>query len=451
MKLVKQLAVVALGTVLISSCIKVEVGDEIINNGGGTDSTSKVLNGTIDQSRTLTKGVYTLKGYVYVNNGAILTIEPGTVIKSDVADKGALIIERGSKIIADGRSSEPIVFTSGKPAGERAPGDWGGVVILGKAPTNRPTSPAPIIEGGIGRPYGGTDANDNSGILRYVRIEFSGIAAEPGSEINGLTLGGVGAGTVIENVQVSFGGDDAYEFFGGTVNCKNLVALGTMDDDYDFAFGYTGKIQYAVALRDKPADTDQANGIECDNDGSGTLAEPFTRPQLSNLTLIGPYDTTGSSANHGFSNRWRRSTRFVLNNSLLIGHRKAGFSMESAITAQAYKDGLSEFKNNIVAVYAKPYNSQDSLAKTVISSAEIQAKAESDGSRTLASRDDVQLTDPFNLTSPNFLPKAGSPALSGASFTGMDSFFTATTFVGAFGTNNWMQGWTSFNPKNNAY
>lgn len=451
MKLVKQLSVVAIGTVLISSCIKVEVGDEIINNGGTTDSTSKVLNGTIDQSRTLTKGVYTLKGYVYVNNGAILTIEPGTIIKSDVADKGALIIERGSKIIADGRSSEPIVFTSGKPAGERAPGDWGGVVILGKAPTNRPTSPSPIIEGGIGRPYGGTDANDNSGILRYVRIEFSGIAAEPGSEINGLTLGGVGAGTVIENVQVSFGGDDAYEFFGGTVNCKNLVALGTMDDDYDFDFGYTGKIQYAVALRDKPADTDQANGIECDNDGSGTLAEPFTRPQLSNITLIGPYDTTGSSANHGFSNRWRRSTRFVLNNSLLIGHRKAGFSMESANTAKAYKDGFSEFKNNIVAVYAKPYNSQDSLSKTIISSAEIQAKAESEGSRTLPSRDDVQLTDPFNLTSPNFLPKAGSPALTGASFTGMDSYFTATTFVGAFGTNNWMQGWTSFNPKNNAY
>jgi hypothetical protein len=141
----------------------------------------------------------------------------------------------------------------------------------------------------------------------------------------------------------------------------------------------------------------------------------------------------------------------VLNNSLLIGHRKAGFSLESAVTAKAYKDGLSEFKNNIVAVYAKPYNSQDSLSKTIISSAEIQAKAEAEGSRTLASRDDVQLTDPFNLTSPNFLPKAGSPALTGASFAGMDSFFTPTTFVGAFGTNNWMQGWTSFNPKTNAY
>ena len=452
MKLVKQFALIAISAVSITSCIKVEVGDTINNPGGGTDTTARVLNGTIDQSVTLTRGTWTLKGYVYVNNGAVLTIEPGTIIKSDVSDKGALIIERGSRLVADGRPDAPIVFTSGRPAGERAPGDWGGIILLGSAPTNRPLSPAPIIEGGVNRPYGGTNATDNSGTLRYVRIEFSGIAAEPGSEINGLTCGGVGSGTIIENVQVSYGADDAYEFFGGTVNCKNLIAFATMDDDYDFDFGYQGKIQFAVALRDKPADTDQANGIECDNDGSGSNAEPFTRPYLSNLTLIGPYDTTGSNSNHGFSNRWRRATRFVINNSLLIGHRRAGFSMESAATAQAYKDGLSEFKNNIVAVYTKSYNVQDDGAKTVFATNDaLQAKAEAEGNRTLASRDAVQLTDPFNLTSPNFLPKAGSPALTGASFTGMDSFFSTTTYVGAFGTTNWTQGWASFNPRSNSY
>lgn len=452
MKLVKQFALIAISAVTITSCIKVEVGDTITNPGGGTDTTARVLNGTIDQSVTLTRGTWTLKGYVYVNNGAVLTIEPGTIIKSDVSDKGALIIERGSRLIADGRPDAPIVFTSGRPAGERAPGDWGGIILLGSAPTNRPLSPAPIIEGGVNRPYGGTNATDNSGTLRYVRIEFSGIAAEPGSEINGLTCGGVGSGTIIENVQVSYGADDAYEFFGGTVNCKNLIAFATMDDDYDFDFGYQGKIQFAVALRDKPADTDQANGIECDNDGSGSNAEPFTRPYLSNLTLIGPYDTTGSNSNHGFSNRWRRATRFVINNSLLIGHRRAGFSMESAATAQAYKDGLSQFKNNIVAVYTKPYNVQDDGAKTVFATNDIlKAKTEAEGNRTLDSREAVQLTDPFNLTSPNFLPKAGSPALTGASFTGMDSFFNTTTYVGAFGTTNWTQGWASFNPRSNTY
>ncbi len=461
MKLVKQFALIAISAVTITSCIKVEVGDTINNPGGGADTTARVLNGTIDESVTLTRGTWTLKGYVYVNNGAVLTIEPGTIIKSDVSDKGALIIERGSRLVADGRPDAPIVFTSGRPAGERAPGDWGGIILLGSAPTNRPQSPAPIIEGGVNRPYGGTNATDNSGTLRYVRIEFSGIAAEPGSEINGLTLGGVGSGTIIENVQVSFGADDAYEFFGGTVNCKNLIALGTMDDDFDFDFGYQGKIQFAVSLRDKPADTDQANGIECDNDGTGTNAEPFTRPYLSNLTLIGPYDTTGSNSNHGYSNRWRRATRFVINNSLLIGHRRAGFSMESAQTAQAYKDGLSEFKNNIVAVYARPYytaedrvtngNLNPDPASTVFTAAQLRAKAESDGNRTLASREDVQLTDPFNLTAPNFLPKAGSPALTGASFTGMDSFFTTTSYIGAFGTSNWAQGWSSFNPRANVY
>lgn len=449
MKFMKQVLVVVFCVAAFSSCIKVEFNEPTTPTTPPTTST--IIEGTIDKSMTITKGKYTLKGYVYVNNGAILTIEAGTVIMSDVTEKGALIIERGSKLIADGRSDAPIIFTSGKASGQRAQGDWGGVILLGKAPTNRPTSPAPIIEGGVNRPYGGTDPNDNSGILRYVRIEFSGIAAEPGSEINGLTCGGVGAGTVLENIQVSYGADDAYEFFGGTVNAKNLISFAAFDDDYDFDFGYSGKIQFAVSLRDKPADTDQANGIECDNDGTGTTAAPLTKPQLSNLTLIGPYDTTGSASTHGFSNRWRRSTQFVLRNSLLIGHRKAGFSMESAGTATDYKNGTSEFKNNIVAVYVKPYVATDAGAQGVITDAEIKAKAESEGCLTLPSRDDVQLVDPFNLNAPNFLPKPGSPALSGVSFTGMDSWFTATTYRGAFGTNNWMAGWSNFTPKTNNY
>src|SRR5439155_26177894 len=159
-------------------------------------------------------------------------------------------------------------------------------------------------------------------------------------------------------------------------------------------------------------------GVECDNNGTGELSEPYTRPVLSNLTLIGPYDTTGSSANHGYSNRWRRATRFVLNNSIMMGHRKAGFSLESAATAQAYKDGLSQFKNNIVAVYKNPYyTSEDKVpvdgSASVFTAAQLQAKVESEGNRTLATRDDVQLTDPFNLNAPNFLPKGGSPALTG--------------------------------------
>jgi hypothetical protein len=450
----KHFIAVALTIALFTSCVKVNFNEEG-SNGGGSHSDdpneTKLITGTIDRSITLRKGVYTLQGYVYVNNNAVLTIEPGTIIKSAESaggEKGALIIERGSKLIAEGTPNEPIVFTSAKAPGNRAPGDWGGIILLGKAPTNRPTSPAPIIEGGVNRPYGGTDPNDNSGILKYVRIEFSGVAAEPGSEINGLTLGGVGAGTTIEYVQVSYGSDDAYEFFGGTVNCRHLVALGTMDDDFDFDFGYTGNIQFAVSLRDKPADSDAANGIEADNDGSGTSATPYTRPVLSNFTFIGPYDTTGAHSNHNYSNRWRRAVRFVLRNSLLIGHLKAGFSIESDASLEAYKNGESEFKNNIVAVYAEPYKSSNSA---ILSAADMKAKAESEGCLTLATREEVELTDPFNLTNPNFLPKAGSPALTGGSTAGMGAFFTNTAYRGAFGDNNWLTGWASFSPKTNNY
>lgn len=472
MQLIKQALATMIAAMALVSCIKTDDDDDIDTGNPGDPNVTKVLSGTIDQSVTLKKGVFTIKGYVYVNNSAVLTIEPGTIIKSDVTEKGALIIERGAKIMAEGTASEPIVFTSGKAAGERAPGDWGGIILLGNAPTNRPTSPAPIIEGGVNRPYGGTNASDNSGVLKFVRIEFSGIAAEPNSEINGLTLGGVGSGTVIENVQVSYGADDGYEFFGGTVNAKNLISFATYDDDFDFDFGYTGSIQFAVSLRDKPADTDAANGIEADNDGSGTTATPYTHPNLSNLTLIGPYDTTGAAATHNYSNRWRRGVRFALHNSILMSHKKGGFSLESAGTAKDYyTNGISTFKNNIVAVFANPYNIDSAGAREIakgyaanpMSSADkaamiaeakglIKAKAEAEGTTTLSSREDVQLTDPFTLNAPKFVPQAGSPAMTGASFAGLSNpFFTTVDYRGAFGATDWTSGWASFSPKTNVY
>jgi hypothetical protein len=379
-----------------------------------------------------------------------LTIEAGSVIKSDVTEKGALIIERGAKLIASGTPTQPIVFTSGKPAGSRAPGDWGGIILLGKAPTNRPLDPAPTIEGGVGRQYGGTDPLDESGILRYVRIEFAGIAAEPGSEINGLTLGGVGSGTIIENVQVSFGNDDAFEFFGGTVNARNLVAFATADDDFDFDFGYSGKIQFAVSCRkpDFVDGGDAGNAIECDNDAAATLANPRTRPQLSNFTFIGPNNTAGTAANHNFSNRWRRAAQFVLRNSILMGHPDAGFSLESDATINDYLGGTSEFRNNLVHANSNPYKSGNAALATA---AQLQTKAESEGCTTFADAASIMLTSPFYSTSPNFLPAAGSPALSGASFSGMNAFFTSTTYRGAFGTTNWTSGWTNWDPQNSAY
>ncbi len=434
----------------VTSCVKVNFDEgEVVTTP--TDPTSNVITGVISSSKFYAKGTWILKGYVYVTNGATITFEAGCIVKSDITEKGALIIERGAKLIAAGTAANPIIFTSGKAIGSRAPGDWGGIILLGKAPTNRPLDPAPTIEGGVGRQYGGTDPLDESGILRYVRIEYAGIAAEPGSEINGLTCGGVGSGTILENIQVSFGNDDAYEFFGGTVNAKNLVAFATADDDFDFDFGYTGKIQFGVSCR-KPDFVDAGdagNGIECDNDAASTTASPRTKPQLSNFTIVGPNDAAGTATNHNFSNRWRRSTQFILRNSILIGHPDAGFSTESDNTLNDYYvNNVSEFKNNLVHASLLPYKTANAAIAT---NALIQAKAESEGCVTLATSAAAQLTSPFYSTAPNFLPVTGSPALSGSSFIGMNAFFTSTTYRGAFGTNNWTTGWTNWDPQNAAY
>jgi hypothetical protein len=323
---------------------------------------STVLNGTYNETITLTSDkVWTLKGYVYITNGSKLIIQPGTKIVSDIAEKGALCIERGAQIIAEGTASKPIVFTSGKPDGEKAPGDWGGIVILGLAPTNRSTYPT--IEGGIGRVYGGELPNDNSGVLKYVRIEYAGIAALPNSEINALTLGAVGSGTIIENVQTIYANDDAFEFFGGTVNAKNLYAFATADDDFDFDFGYTGTVTNGVSKRDPQFvdNGDAGNGVECDNDGTGSSAQPFTHPKLNGMTLIGPFDAT-SLANHNLGLRWRRATQFTITNSKILGYQKGAFSIESNETATAYKDGISKFQNNEIQAFDPSFNFKSTSA-----------------------------------------------------------------------------------------
>lgn len=350
--------------------------------------TSTTITGNITTTTTLTADkTWTLKGYVYVTDGASLIIQPGTVIKSDISEKGALCIERGAKIIADGTAAKPIVFTSGKAAGERTPGDWGGIIILGRAKTNR--SSEPTIEGGIGRAYGGTNDEDDSGILRYVRIEYAGIAAFAGSEINALTLGAVGSKTVIENVQSIYANDDAFEFFGGTVSPKYLYAFATADDDFDFDFGFTGKLTNCISRRD-PAFVDSGdagNGIECDNDGTGSSATPFTRPVLDGMILLGP-NNAAALANHNLAMRWRRATQFEVSNSTFIGYMKGGFSLESNETAQAYKDGKSIFKNNKIGTYTPNVAKNFVSGSTVISSADVKTKALADGNTEVAATDE---------------------------------------------------------------
>ncbi|MBK8493884.1 MAG: hypothetical protein IPL50_01965 [Chitinophagaceae bacterium] len=232
---------------------------------------------------------------------------------------------------------------------------------------------------------------------------------------------------------------------------KNLIAFVTADDDFDFDFGYSGKIQFAIACRkpDFVDGGDAGNGIECDNDGSGTLATPRTKPQLSNFTIVGPNDAAGTAGNHNFSNRWRRATQFIIRNSILMGHPDAGLSIESDASLNDYfVNNISEFRNNLVHATALPYKTSNIAIAT---NALIQAKAEGQGCITYGTSAAIMLTSPFYSTAPNFLPATGSPALTGASFTGMNSFFGSTAYRGAIGTVDWTSSWTNWDPQTKVY
>ncbi|HTM97991.1 MAG TPA: hypothetical protein VL088_04585, partial [Pedobacter sp.] len=320
------------------------------------------------------------------------------------------------------------------------------IILVGKAPTNRTT---PVqVEGGVALTYGTDNVPaDNSGTLRYVRIEYAGIGVND-SEINALTFYAVGSGTIVENVQTVYANDDAYEFFGGTVNCKNLIAFGTADDDFDFDFGFNGSLQFGLALRDpKFVDAaDDGNGIECDNDKDGTDATPITQPKLSNLTLIGPNNAANTASRHAYGNRWRRGAKFIFNNSIILGNQKGGLNIESDKSANFYKNGDSQFKNNIVAPFGVPFL----VTATTLTAAEMQVKALADGNLIIADANvSLKLTNPFSLTGPNFLPATGSPALAGTFVATPNA--TAVTYRGAFGTTDWTAGWANWDAQNTKY
>lgn len=417
-----------------------------------------VIEGNINSNAFLSKTKrYLLRGFVNVNSPAVLTIEPGTIIYGEKASKGTLIINRGAKIIANGTKENPIIFTSQQPVGQRSPGDWGGIIIAGKATINVPGGTA-TIEGGTGTIYGGganPDDNDNSGILRYVRIEFPGIAYLPDNEINGLTLGGVGRGTTIEYVQVSFSGDDSFEWFGGNVNGKYLISFKSVDDDFDMDFGFRGNLQFGLALRDPNiADISGSNGFETDNDGTGTYNSPRTLPVISNFTIIGPMnDTSFTNYNPNFRRgaHIRRAAQTSIYNSIVMGFPVGLLLDGSAVRYSATGDTL-QIRNSIWAGLRV-----NNGITTNQSGFDAQGWFDTPafGNRRYAQPSSVGLVNPFDLMNPNPVPTNDSPAASGASFSNprLSSFFTQTTYVGAFSPTEprWDEGWTNFNPQYTNY
>ena len=460
------------------------------------------VTGVITANTTWTADkIYKLKGFVRVgndptvtdvpakNSGPTLTIQPGTVIFGEKATKGTLIIQRGAKIIAEGTATSPIVFTSESAVGTKEPGDWGGLVICGRASNNQPGGVFELEGGYKAFSGGGTspDNADNSGSLKYVRIEYAGVPVNPNQEVNSLTLGAVGSETTIEYVMCTYGLDDSFEWFGGTVNAKYLIAYKGLDDDFDVDFGFSGFVQFGLGVRGATlADQSGSNGFEVDNNGQGSDAVPFTSGTFSNMTIIGPKATRETPISLQFQSaaQLRRNNKLKIHNSFFTGYPN-GIFIDGANTAANAAANELVLKNNVVAGVDNWGGNGFGSAGTVFTGAPanganhpnaprgfrigagtgafsngiytltaltVKDKAAEDwfleSNAILSKWSDAGIdASIFGTINPKTTPNTGSSLLNGAVFTGLPSFFTVVPHKGAFGTTNWAQGWAEWSPE----
>lgn len=461
----KKLSTLALSIILLATaCRKIEVDGT--NTNTSTVTEDYILKGRIDADKTLKSGkTYKLRDIVYIVNGAKLTIEPGVTILGEKSTRGTLVITRGCQIIADAAANQPIVFTSDAATPTR--GDWGGIVICGRAKTNNSFNGVTGIgevEGGVNNSdglgiYGGADDNDNSGILRYVRIEYAGYAYLPDKELNGLTLCGVGRSTIIDYVQVSYANDDSFEWFGGTVNCKHIIAYKGLDDDFDMDNGFSGNVQFGIAMRDSNiADISGSNGFEVDNDANGSNLLPQTSAVFSNVTIIGPRATGSSIGNSNFRRaaHLRRNSAISIFNSIIMAYptgllidASTGTATDLNITTATPKLVIA---NNILAGNTTQFgyaaNTANPTGWAVTNVADYFNRA-TGGNNAFATNAEVGLTAPFDYSSSvDFNPINTSPAISGAAFIHtkiISTFFTTVNYRGACSVgDNWWKGWTKY-------
>ena len=414
----------------------------------GIDKQVIVVTGSVTGSETWTNNYYyVLRGAVFVAAGATLKIQAGTRVIGESGSVGTLIILRGGRINAVGTRTAPIVFTSDQPVGSRDRGDWGGIIINGRAPVN--------IEGGEGvgeadtGVYGGSDPNDNSGTMRYVRVEFAGVEFSPDNELNGIAFQGVGRGGSFEFLQVHMNRDDAFEWFGGTADIKYGVASNAADDSFDWTFGWSGRAQF-IAIHQRGDDAD--NGIEADNNEFNNNLLPRSNPQIYNITLCGdPFATQGLESVRAAN--LRRGTAFTIRNFLLTGFKTTGFQIETTNTATTGQvdNGTTQMgagvawnvRNATTGVAGAPMHAS---VQTYITSGRFP------NVRTTATDAEVGVTTTScaNHDNPNFQP-SGVATLAGGQLAPIqppnDGFFEAVTFIGAVApapSDNWMSGWTSF-------
>lgn len=399
-----------------------------------------VLSGTYTEDMTLTADkAWLLRGGVFIGddvNETVLTIEPGTTVYGESSTTGMLVIRRGSKIVAEGTREAPIVFTSSKSEGSRTRGDWGGVILNGRAKVNscgeESQSCEAFGEGGTGW-YGGDDDTDDSGVLRYVRIEFAGKIISPDNELNGLALQGVGSKTTLEYIQVHMGKDDGIEFFGGTANFRYVLVTGVADDNLDWTDGWRGKGQFFVCQQYDDGFGD--NGIEADNNGEDNTAKPRSKPTISNITLIGSPDSKSSD----LGMLLREGTAANIHNAVIVGWNQACLKLDHKETFTNAVDGSGKLNGELLLTHSvirckKNFAEEDGTPFKV-----------EDFFTTMNKENkilDPQLVDAFNLAKPNFKPKSGSPISKGAKVPD-DPFFTRVEFLGGMGQEDWTAGWTT--------
>ncbi|MGC4101432.1 hypothetical protein [Ferruginibacter sp.] len=480
----------ALAGLAITSCRKIETDGEIqvvVVNGGGSGGTTTgqtiILQGRINADTMLRKAnTYILKGLVYMVGNHTMTIEAGTTVKGSYSgsDVAALVITRGSKLVATGTATDPIVFTSAAPNPQS--GDWGGIVLCGKAGYNlsyNGINGLYQVEGGIDNANGdglagSGDAvaptpvdNDSSGVLQYMRIEYAGYAYQPDKEINSLTLAAVGSRTVIDHIEVTYAKDDAYEWFGGSVNCKYLIAYKTQDDDFDTDNGFSGKVQFGLIMRDSLiADISTSEAFESDNNASGTTATPKTKAIFSNVTAIGPRATLTNVGNSLFrcAAQIRRNSAISIFNSIIIGWPQGLLIDASTGTPTDLNINDSSLRirnvtfagNNVNFKYSASGSAPTGATDASITTWFTNSYYNND---ILTNVSDAKLIQPYNYAAPDPTP-FGSPTagnvkiisggdFSDPKFTG-DTFFDKTaTFRGgiapAGALSTWWKGWTKFN------
>jgi hypothetical protein len=403
------------------------------NTVDGIDKPVRVIHGRFTSDLRLTSDAYwVLRGAVFIGAPGRIIIDPGTRVVGETATAGTLIIERGAQIIADGTAAQPIVFTSDQAIGDRGRGDWGGLIINGYAPVNL-IGGVGIGEGNTGI-YGGNDPNDNSGILRYVRVEFAGIEFSPDNELNGIAFQGVGRGTVVDHIQVSFNKDDGIEMFGGTVDIKHAVLTGIGDDSIDWTFGWQGRAQFLI-VQQRGDDADR--GIEADNQANNNDLLPRSKPVIYNVTLIGDPDTNeGPESTQGME--LREGTAGVLRNLIVMGFKLQAFRVTGTSSAAQVAAGELSLRHAIV------FNNGTNLHSSTNA-----IVAASGGTVNVV---DPMLVRPYDHANPDFKPAPGSPALTlGFDTPPNDGFFdTSVTYRGALSANpaeDWTAGWTNYEPR----